>query len=31
MGIAYQMMFNLDDATRCYQTSLKLRPKNAMF
>lgn len=29
MGIAYQMMFNLDDATRCYQRSLKLNPKNA--
>jgi Tfp pilus assembly protein PilF len=29
MGIAYQMMFNLDDATRCYKMSLKLDPKNA--
>lgn len=29
MGIAYQMMFNLQDATRCYQASLKLDPKNA--
>jgi tetratricopeptide (TPR) repeat protein len=29
MGIAYQMMFNLDDAARCYQASLKLDPKNA--
>jgi len=28
MGIAYQMMFNLQDATRCYQESLKLDPKN---
>jgi tetratricopeptide (TPR) repeat protein len=28
MGIAYQMMFNLQDATRCYQASLKLDPKN---
>jgi tetratricopeptide (TPR) repeat protein len=28
MGIAYQMMFNLQDASRCYQTSLKLDPKN---
>ncbi|MGO9436326.1 MAG: tetratricopeptide repeat protein [Terracidiphilus sp.] len=28
MGIAYQMMFNLQDATRCYQQSLKLYPKN---
>jgi tetratricopeptide (TPR) repeat protein len=29
MGIAYQMMFNLQDATRCYQQSLKLDSKNA--
>jgi len=29
MGIAYQMMFNLEEAARCYQTSLKLQPKNA--
>ena len=29
MGIAYQLMFNLTDATRCYQASLKLNPKNA--
>jgi tetratricopeptide (TPR) repeat protein len=28
MGISYQMMFNLQDATRCYQESLKLEPKN---
>jgi tetratricopeptide (TPR) repeat protein len=28
MGIAYQMMFNLEEATRCYQVSLKLDPKN---
>ena len=28
MGIAYQMMFNLQDATRCYQESLRLEPKN---
>jgi tetratricopeptide (TPR) repeat protein len=28
MGIAYQMMFNLQDASHCYQTSLKLDPKN---
>jgi Tfp pilus assembly protein PilF len=28
MGIGYQMMFNLPDATRCYLTSLKLEPKN---
>jgi Tfp pilus assembly protein PilF len=30
LGIAYQMMFNLEDATRCYKTSLKLDPKNAL-
>jgi tetratricopeptide (TPR) repeat protein len=29
MGIAYQMMFNLDQATRCYKMSLKLNPNNA--
>lgn len=29
LGIAYQMMFNLKDATRCYNASLKLDPKNA--
>ncbi len=29
MGVAYQMMFNLQDATRCYQASLKLNPNNA--
>jgi tetratricopeptide (TPR) repeat protein len=29
MGIAYQMMFNLQDATRCYKESLKLNPKDA--
>jgi tetratricopeptide (TPR) repeat protein len=29
MGIAYQMMFNLEDASRCYQASLRLDPKNA--
>lgn len=26
LGIAYQMMFNLKDATRCYNESLKLDP-----
>ncbi|MGB6689361.1 MAG: tetratricopeptide repeat protein [Terracidiphilus sp.] len=30
MGIAYQLMFNLDEATRCYQKSLKLEPKNSV-
>jgi len=29
MGIAYQMMFNMKDATRCYNASLKLDPRNA--
>lgn len=28
LGIAYQMMFNVTDAMRCYQASLKLDPKN---
>jgi tetratricopeptide (TPR) repeat protein len=28
MGIAYQQMFNLVDASRCYQTSLHLNSKN---
>ena len=28
MGISFQMMFNLQDATRCYEASLKLEPKN---
>jgi tetratricopeptide (TPR) repeat protein len=28
MGIAYQMMFNSRDATRCYRESLKLDPRN---
>lgn len=28
-GIAYQMMFNMQDATRCYQASLRLDPRNA--
>ncbi len=29
MGIAYQMMFNLKDATHCYKESLKLNSHNA--
>lgn len=29
MGIAYQMMFNLKDAIRCYNVSLKLDPRNS--
>jgi tetratricopeptide (TPR) repeat protein len=28
MGIAYQMLFNLEEASRCYQASLRLNPKN---
>jgi tetratricopeptide (TPR) repeat protein len=28
LGIAYQMMFNLNDAVRCYKASLKLDPNN---
>jgi len=28
MGIAYQMLFNSKDATRCYKESLKLDPAN---
>lgn len=30
MGIAYQMMLNLDEARNCYEKSLKLEPKNAV-
>lgn len=29
MGIAYQMMFAIRDAVRCYEKSLKLEPKNS--
>jgi len=29
MGIAYQMMFNFEDALRCYKGSLKINPANA--
>lgn len=29
MGIAFQMLFDLQDATRCYQASLKIDAKNA--
>ncbi len=28
MGIAYQMMFDLSDASRCYLASLKIDPRN---
>jgi tetratricopeptide (TPR) repeat protein len=30
MGVAYQLMFNLDDAALCYERALKLDPKNAI-
>lgn len=30
MGIAYQMMFNAEAATRCYKESLRLEPRNAL-
>ena len=29
MGIAYQMMFNQEEALHCYQASLRLEPKNS--
>jgi tetratricopeptide (TPR) repeat protein len=29
LGIAYQMMLNMEDASRCYQASLKINPRNA--
>lgn len=29
LGIAYQMMFNLDEAAKCYRRSLILDPRNA--
>jgi tetratricopeptide (TPR) repeat protein len=29
MGIAYQLMLDPTDATRCYKESLKIRPRNA--
>ncbi|MGD0740671.1 MAG: tetratricopeptide repeat protein [Terracidiphilus sp.] len=29
MGIAYQMLFNAKDATRCYKESLKLNPNDS--
>jgi tetratricopeptide (TPR) repeat protein len=30
MGVAYQLMFNLNDAADCYQKAMKLDPKNAV-
>lgn len=30
MGVAYQLMFNLNDAERCYRTALRMDPKNAI-
>jgi tetratricopeptide (TPR) repeat protein len=29
MGIAYQMMFSLEGAVKCYEASLRLEPRNA--
>ena len=29
MGVAHQLMFNQDEATRCYQRSLRLDPRQA--
>lgn len=29
MGIAYEMMFNLDDAMRCFKQSLRINPRDA--
>ncbi len=30
MGVAYQLMLNLDEAVRCYQSALKVDPKNSI-
>jgi len=30
MGVAYQLMFNTNDAAKCYQSSIKRDPKNAV-
>jgi tetratricopeptide (TPR) repeat protein len=30
MGVAYQLLLNVDDAARCYQKALKLDPKNSV-
>lgn len=29
-GVAYQLMFNLDDAAKCYEKAMKLDPKNVV-
>src|SRR5215472_10595106 len=29
-GVAYQLLFNLDEAARCYEHALRLEPKNAV-
>jgi hypothetical protein len=29
MGIAYQLMYNQEEASRCYQKSLRIEPRNA--
>ena len=30
MGVAYQLLFNLDEASRCYDHALRFEPKNAV-
>jgi tetratricopeptide (TPR) repeat protein len=30
MGVAYQLLFNLDDAGHCYEQALRLEPKNSV-
>lgn len=30
MGVAYQLMFNMNDAERCYRAALRVDPKNAV-
>jgi tetratricopeptide (TPR) repeat protein len=31
MGVAYQLLYNTDDAARCYQAAIKLDPKNSVY
>lgn len=31
MGLAYQLMFNINEATRCYEKAMKLSPQQANF